>query len=118
MQGILDAYRSGVLIANVQLQKSDPPKEVIDAFNDVQRARQDRDRLQNEAEAYANSVVPAARGKAATAIQEAQGYREQQIAEAQGEAQRFLRVLGAYKTGHDGHQRLKDLESVDRTGQQ
>src|SRR3546814_7966620 len=71
MQGILDAYRSGVLIANVQLQKSDPPKEVIDAFNDVQRARQDRDRLQNEAEAYANSIVPEARGKAEKAIQEA-----------------------------------------------
>src|SRR3546814_10755014 len=75
MQGILDAYQSGILIANVQLQKSDPPKEVIDAFNDVQRARQDRDRLRNEAEAYANSVVPEARGKAAKATQEAQGYR-------------------------------------------
>src|SRR3546814_17825421 len=102
MQGILDAYRSGVLIANVQLQKSDPPKEVIDAFNDVQRARQDRDRLQNEAEAYANSIVPEARGKAEKAIQEATAYREPTLRGAEGEAQRFLRVLEADKTAPDG----------------
>ncbi len=62
LQKTLDQYGAGILIANVQLQKSDPPGEVIDAFNDVQRARQDKDRLQNEAQAYANSIVPVARG--------------------------------------------------------
>ena len=64
LQNILDEYESGIEIDQVELQKSDPPNEVIDAFNDVQRARQDRDRLRNEAEAYANTIVPEARGQA------------------------------------------------------
>ena len=92
LQKILDQYAAGIIIGNVQLQKSDPPPEVIDAFNDVQRARQDKERLKNEADAYANSIVPVARGLAEKDIRSAEAYREQQIQEAQGDADRFNSV--------------------------
>lgn len=112
MQSILDQYKSGILITTVQLQKSDPPSEVIDAFNDVQRARQDRDRLRNEAEAYANSIVPVARGLAEQDIQQAQGYRERQIQEARGEADRFNSVFEAYKVAPEVTRRRMYLETL------
>jgi len=112
MQTILNQYESGIEITTVQLQKSDPPSEVIDAFNDVQRARQDRDRLRNEAEAYANSIVPVARGLAEKDIQQAQGYREQQIQEAQGEADRFTSVYKAYKVAPEVTRRRMYLETL------
>ena len=96
----------------MQLQKSDPPSEVIDAFNDVQRARQDRDRLRNEAEAYANSVVPVARGEAERDIKQAEAYREQQIQEAQGEADRFISVFEAYKVAPEVTRRRMYLETL------
>jgi membrane protease subunit HflK len=91
LQRILDDYQSGILILSVQLQKVDPPSEVIDAFNDVQRARQDKDRLRNEAESYANAVVPKARGDAERKIQEASAYKERAVLEADGEAQHTWR---------------------------
>lgn len=97
LQEILDSYGAGIDIEQVELQKSDPPLEVIDAFNDVQRARQDRDRLRNEAEAYANTVVPEARGKAETIFRDAQGFKEKEIQESKGEAERFLMVYKEYK---------------------
>jgi len=112
MQSILDSYKSGIVITNLQLQKSDPPGEVIDAFNDVQRARQDKDRLQNEAEAYANSIVPEARGLAAKDIQEATAYREQQIQEARGEADRFTSVYLAYKVAPEVTRKRMYLETI------
>jgi len=112
LQSILDSYDAGIEVREVQLQQSDPPKEVIDAFNDVQRARQDKERLQNEAQAYANSIVPAARGQAEQVIQEATAYREQQINEAQGEAQRFLSVYEAYKKAPDVTRRRMYLETM------
>ncbi len=112
MQTILDQYKSGILITNVQLQKTDPPSEVIDAFNDVQRARQDRDRLRNEAEAYANSIVPVARGEAARDIKQAEAYREQQIQEARGEADRFISVYEAYKVAPEVTRRRMYLETL------
>ena len=110
MQTILDQYKSGIEITNLQLQKSDPPSEVIDAFNDVQRARQDRDRLRNEAEAYANSVVPVARGEAERDIKQAEAYREQQIQEAKGEADRFAASWGpkAFGAGRKWVQQLEN----------
>ena len=98
--------------SNVQLQKSDPPSEVIDAFNDVQRARQDRDRLRNEAEAYANSVVPVARGLAEKDIRQAEAYREAQIQEARGEADRFTSVYNAYKVAPEVTRRRMYLETL------
>lgn len=97
LQGILDTYNAGIEIEQVELQKSDPPNEVIDAFNDVQRARQDRDRLRNEAEAYANTIVPEARGQAEQITRDAEGFKEKAIQESIGEAQRFLKVYTEYK---------------------
>ena len=112
MQKYLDDYKSGIDIVNVQLEQSDPPKEVIDAFNDVQRARQDRSRMRNEAEAYANSIVPEARGQAEQKIKEAEAYREQQIQEATGEAKRFEDVYASYKAAPEVTKRRMYLEVI------
>ncbi len=101
LQKILDDYGAGVFIADVKMQKVDPPQPVIDAFNDVQRAKQDRERERNEAEAYANDIIPRAKGEAQRIIQQATAYREQQIAQAEGEASRFLSVYNAYKGGKE-----------------
>lgn len=97
LQQILDSYAAGVFVVDVKMQKVEPPKAVIDAFDDVQRARQDKEREQNEAEAYANDILPKAQGEAARLVQEATAYREQLIKEAEGEAKRFLSVYEAYK---------------------
>jgi membrane protease subunit HflK len=97
LQQILDSYKAGVFVVDVKMQKVEPPKAVIDAFDDVQRARQDKEREQNEAEAYANDILPKAQGEAARLEQEATAYREQLIKEAEGEAKRFLSVYEAYK---------------------
>lgn len=101
IQRVLNSYGAGIRIVQVQLQKVDPPAQVIDAFRDVQAARADQERLQNEAQAYANRVVPEARGEAERILQAAQGYRDQVIAEAKGEADRFLKVLGEYQKAPD-----------------
>jgi len=97
LQQILDSYKAGVDIADVKQQKVDPPSEVIDAFNDVQRAKQDQERKVNEAITYKNDIVPRAKGLAQQMIQEAEAYRQQMINEAEGEAARFLSVYNAYK---------------------
>ncbi len=97
LQRILDIYQTGVFIADLKLQKVDPPAQVIDSFNDVQRARQDKERKQNEAEAYENRVVPTARGEAAKITQEAEAYREKVVKDAEGEAKRFISVYDSYK---------------------
>ena len=97
LQQILDSYGAGVFVVDVKMQKVEPPKAVIDAFDDVQRARQDKEREQNEADAYANDILPKAQGEAARLVQEATAYREQLIKEAEGEAKRFLSVYEAYK---------------------
>lgn len=97
LQNILDNYGAGVFVVDIKMQKVEPPKAVIDAFDDVQRARQDKEREQNEAEAYANDILPKAKGEAARMVQEATAYREKLIKEAEGEAKRFLSVYNAYK---------------------
>ena len=94
---ILDSYGAGVDVVDIKMQKVEPPKAVIDAFDDVQRAKQDKEREQNEADAYANDILPKAQGEAARLVQEATAYREQLIKEAEGEAKRFLSVYEAYK---------------------
>ena len=94
---ILDSYGAGVDVVDIKMQKVEPPKAVIDAFDDVQRAKQDKEREQNEADAYANDILPKAQGESARLIQEATAYREQLIKEAEGEAKRFLSVFEAYK---------------------
>jgi membrane protease subunit HflK len=99
LQSILDSYGAGVFIVEIKQQKVDPPSEVIDAFNDVQRAKQDQERSVNEAVAYRNGIVPRAKGEAAVMIQEALAYKEKVTKEAEGEAERFMSVYEAYKTG-------------------
>ena len=99
LQKILDGYKAGIFIAEVKMQKVEPPQPVIDAFNDVQRAKQDRERQQNEAQAYANDIIPKAKGEAERMIQEATAYKEKLMREAEGEAKRFLSVYEAYKGG-------------------
>lgn len=101
LQRVLDEYGAGISILDVKLLKADPPDEVIDAFNDVQRARQDKERLQNEAQAYRNDIVPRAKGEAERLIQQAQAYKQEVIANAQGEAQRFQSVLDSYLVNKD-----------------
>ncbi len=96
-QKILDQYGTGVEITQVQLQRVDPPAAVIDAFRDVQRATTEAEQMRNEAELYHNDIVPRARGDAARLVAEADGARQASIAEATGQAQRFLSVLTAYQ---------------------
>lgn len=101
MQQVLDNYGAGITIRRVQFLRVDPPSQVIDAFNEVQRARQDKERKQNEAEAYRNRIVPTARGQAAKMVQDATAYRERLVKEAEGEAARFTSVYNAYKQNKD-----------------
>jgi modulator of FtsH protease HflK len=96
-QKILDYYGAGVVITQVQMAKVDPPTSVIDSQRDVQVARADAEKAQNEAQRYANSIVPEARGKAAKIQQDSEGYREQTVAEAKGQAARFVKVYEEYK---------------------
>jgi membrane protease subunit HflK len=98
MQKTLDKYGAGIQIQQVQMQKVDPPQQVIDSFRDVQAARADQERMQNEAQTYANKVIPEARGRAAQIVQAAEGYKEQAVAEAKGQSSRFLQIYEAYKT--------------------
>src|SRR6201987_5566882 len=114
MQRTLDSYGSGIQIAQVQMQKVDPPAQVIDAFRDVQAARADLERLQNEAQTYANRVVPDARGRAAEIIQVAEGYKEQAVAEAKGQSARFLKVFDEYKKAPDVTRERIYLETMER----
>jgi modulator of FtsH protease HflK len=114
MQKTLDGYGAGVLITQVQLQKVDPPAQVIDAFRDVQAARADQERLQNEAEAYANRIIPEARGEAEKILQAAQGYRDQVIAVAKGEADRFLAVYEQYKKAPDVTRKRIFIETMEK----
>jgi membrane protease subunit HflK len=114
MQKTLDTYGAGVAVQQVQLQKVDPPQQVIDSFRDVQAARADLERAQNEAQTYANRVVPEARGRAARVIQDAEAYREQTVAEATGQTSRFLKIYEEYKKAPDVTRRRMYLETMER----
>ncbi len=114
LQSILDSYDAGILVEKVDMQKSDPPGQVLDAFNDVQRARQDLDRLRNQADAYANTVVPEARGEAEKVLLDAEGRREQLITEADGEAKRFIDVYNSYRRSPEVTQRRMYLETMGK----
>ncbi|MBE1237836.1 FtsH protease activity modulator HflK [Phaeovibrio sulfidiphilus] len=97
LQELLDQYQAGIRIQRVQLLKADPPEQVIDAFNEVQRARQEGDRLRNDAQAYANKVLPEARGQAAKMLEDAKAYQESVVIRAQGDAARFSSVYKGYQ---------------------
>lgn len=113
-QNVLDSYAAGVEIRQVQLQKVDPPTAVIDAFRDVQAARADKVRQRNEGEAYANDIIPRARGEAAQIEQAAQAYLQQTVAEAEGDAQRFLQVYEQYAKAKDVTRRRIYLETMEK----
>jgi len=114
LQRILDRYQAGILITQVQLQRVDPPAAVIDAFNDVQRARADQERARNEAEAYANDVLPRARGEANRMNEEANAYKEQVVNVARGEIQSFLSVYETYRQARDVTSWRMYLDSMDQ----
>lgn len=114
MQQILDSYGSGVDITQVQAQKSDPPTQVIDSFRDVQAAKADKERAQNEAEAYANDVIPRARGEAAKITQEAEGYKREVVAQAEGEASRFVAIYNEYAKAKTVTQERMYLETMEK----
>jgi membrane protease subunit HflK len=114
MQKTLDSYGAGIVITQVQLQKVDPPKQVIDAFRDVQAARIDLDRSVNEAQTYANRVIPEARGNVAKITQAAEAYKQQTVAEATGEAARFVKIYDQYKKAPDVTRQRMYLETMER----
>jgi modulator of FtsH protease HflK len=114
MQKTLDSYRAGILIQSVQVQSINPPAEVNDSFLDVQAARSDSERAQNEAQTYANRVVPEARGRAAKIFQDAEAYREQTVAEAKGETSRFLQIYEQYKKAPAVTRERMYLETMER----
>lgn len=97
LQQYLDSYGTGIQIVNVNLQRAEPPTEVKSAFDDVVKAKEDRERFKNEAQAYANGIIPEARGQAQRVLEEANAYRAQVVAEAEGEAQRFEKLLVEYE---------------------
>jgi membrane protease subunit HflK len=114
IQDILDEYNSGIQITQVQTQKADPPDQVIDAFRDVQAARADMERSKNEAEAYANDVIPRARGEAAKILQAAEAYKKQVVARAEGEASRFIAIYTEYAQAKEVTQERMYLETMEK----
>lgn len=113
-QDTLNSYGAGVEVLRVNLQKVDPPLQVIDAFRDVQAARQDQDRVRNEAETYASRVVPESRGEATKIIQGSEAYRERSIAEAAGQASRFGQVYDEYRKAPEVIRERIFLETMER----
>ena len=114
IQSTLDSYESGINIVRVNLRKADPPAEVIDSFRDVQAAEQERDRLEREADGYANRVLAEARGEAAQVLEESEAYRAQVVNEAQGEASRFSAVLEEYLQAPEVTRRRLYIETLER----
>ncbi len=114
MQKTLDHYGAGILVTQVQLQKVDPPTQVIDAFRDVQAARADLERAVNEAQTYANKVIPQARGRVAQITQAAEAYRSQTVAEATGQTARFLQIYAQYKKAPEVTRERMYLETMER----
>ena len=113
LQSLMDSYDSGVIISRINLQTVAVPDEVKAAFQDVVNARLDQERFQNEAETHANKVIPQAKGQAAKIVQEAMAYRDQKVAVAQGDAQRFKEVLAAYNASRDVTSKRMYLETME-----
>jgi len=113
IQLTLDSYSSGVTIVRVNFDRADPPETVIASFRDVQAAEQERDRLQKQADAYANQVLAGARGEAAQVLEQAEGYRARVVNEAEGEASRFSAVLGEYLKAPEVTRRRLYIETME-----
>lgn len=114
VQRTLDAYQSGINVVRVNLDRADPPSEVIDAFREVQAAQQERDRLEKEADAYANRVLAQARGDAAATLEQAEGYRAEAVNNAQGEASRFNSIYEEYVKAPEVTRRRMYLETMEK----
>jgi membrane protease subunit HflK len=114
MQTTLDRYESGIQITQVQMQKVDPPSQTIDAFREVQAARIGAESAQNEAQAYANRVIPDARGRSAQITQAAEAYKEQTVQEATGQTARFLKIYEQYKKAPEVTRQRIYLETLER----
>ena len=113
VQATLDAYNAGIQVLRVNFDRADPPREVSDAFREVQAAQQERDRLQKEADAYANRVTAGARGEAARLMEDAEAYRARVVNDAQGEASRFLAVYGEYVKAPEVTRQRMYLETME-----
>ncbi len=114
VQDTLNSYSSGIQVIRVNFDSADPPKEVIDSFRQVQAAQQQRDRLEKDADTYANKALGAARGEAAQVQEEAEGYRAQVVNLAQGEASRFLSIYNSYKLAPEVTRRRMYLETMEK----
>lgn len=113
LQNTVDRYDSGIQIAAIQLQRVDPPGEVVDSFHDVQRARADLEQARNDAERYRNDILPRARGDAQKIVQDANAYKDATVAKATGEAQQFISVLDAYRQSRDVTARRLYIETME-----
>jgi len=113
LQTILDRYNNGLLVTSVNLQDAQPPEQVQEAFLDAIRAREDQDRLINEAEAYANEVIPKARGGAARITEDANAYKAKIIATAEGDASRFSQILQEYQKAPEVTRKRMYLETLE-----
>lgn len=113
IQEVLDAYESGISVVRVNFDRADPPEQVIDAFREVQAAEQERDRLEKQADAYANRVLAQARGEAAQALEKAEGYRAQVVNAATGEASRFGAILNEYLKAPEVTRKRMYLETME-----
>ena len=112
LQSYIDNYQTGILVSEVNIRESRAPAQVQDAFDDVTRAKEDKARLKNEAEAYDNTIIPEARGQAQRQLEEASAYREQVVARAEGEAARFTKLLTEYKKAPDVTRRRLYIEAM------
>ena len=114
MQDILDRYQSGVLISKVTMQNAQPPEQVQAAFDDAVKAGQDRERQKNEGQAYANDVIPKAKGTAARLLEEANGHRQRVVSTAEGDASRFKQVVGEYAKAPEVTRQRMYLEAMQQ----
>jgi membrane protease subunit HflK len=114
LQDLLDNYQTGIQVSKVNIDDAKPPAEVQEAFDDVIKAREDEERVKNEAQAYANGMIPEARGQAQRQIEEANAYKEQVIAEAQGEAARFTKLLAEYRKAPEVTRQRLYLDAVQK----
>ena len=114
IQRLMDAYESGLIITEVKLQAADPPDAVRDAFHDVVRAREDKEKLINQAKGYQADILPKARGEAQKILREAEGYKESRVLLAQGEASRFLSVLAEYEKSREVTRDRLHLETMEK----
>ncbi|NCA70681.1 MAG: FtsH protease activity modulator HflK [Sphingobacteriia bacterium] len=114
IQELMDQYRTGLLVTSVNMQPARPPEDVKAAFDDAIKAREDKERIENQAEAYANEIVPQARGEAARIIADARAYRDQVIAKSEGETARFTAILNEYRAAPEVTRQRLYLETMEQ----